>query len=242
MSAILTHDCPYCGTRDVAMNYRGRTGKLTRKADFRSSINTYCDWFLLSCGSCKRGVLAGFAFRGDAHSHKVALENASSQNFEGTYFELDFQLKTLFPDRGAGNAPEGTPLRIVGLFDQATSNLANRNWDASGAMSRKCLDVATKVLARKKILEENDLQSALKAVLKNRIELLHSHSLITDEIAELAMVIKDEGNDASHDEEEYTQEGATALVEFTKVFLTYVFTIPQMVASVKPVEQEADSS
>lgn len=232
MSVILIKDCPHCGIRSVAMNYQGYTRRRTEPKYFDV-------WFLLSCGNCSAGITAHFQILALKFDQSIAI--VVDSKFAGSFSDVPFEFIELLPDRGVGNAPEGTPPRIVSYFDQAASSLANDNWDASGAMSRKCLDVATKMLARERLSEE-DSAGILKAWLKNRIDLLCRAGLITSDIADLAMVIKDGGDDASHDEEPYSQEDATALLEFSKVFLTYVFTIPHMVASVQPANQEVESS
>jgi len=81
----------------------------------------------------------------------------------------------------------------------------------------------------------------LSAWLKQRIILLQEFGLLTSDIADLAMIIKDGGDDASHDEKPYTEKDAKALLEFSNVFLTYVFTIPQMVSSLQANSNYEDS-
>lgn len=44
--------------------------------------------------------------------------------------------------------------------------------------------------------------------------------------------MRDEGNDAAHNETPYTEPEAKQLHKYTEVLLTYVFTIPDMLSKV----------
>lgn len=52
----------------------------------------------------------------------------------------------------------------------------------------------------------------------------------------LAHIIRKEGNEAAHDEAQYTESEAKQLQEYTEVCFTYVFTIPNMLAKVQAVQ------
>lgn len=43
--------------------------------------------------------------------------------------------------------------------------------------------------------------------------------------------IRIDGNDAAHDEKPFAQEEAAQLLEFVRLLLTYVFTLPAQVAA-----------
>lgn len=59
-----------------------------------------------------------------------------------------------------------------------------------------------------------------------------SQGRLTKELKDLGHFIRDEGNDAAHDETPYTEPEAKQLYKYTEVFLTYVFTIPDMLSRV----------
>lgn len=46
-------------------------------------------------------------------------------------------------------------------------------------------------------------------------------------------MIRLEGNEAAHEEEQFTQEKATPMKEFTELFLLYAFTLPARVAGAR---------
>ena len=160
----------------------------------------------------------------EQHFQQMELRDTNFNFLESGFTLLDFE-----PNRAIGGAPDHTPDRVADLLDQAITNHTNGHWDASGAMARKCLDVATRRIVRDKLPEEEATKIAA-LWLKARIEKLSALGIITEDIASLARLIKDGGDDASHDDDPYTDAESAKLLEFTRVFLTYVFTIPGMVA------------
>ncbi len=139
-------------------------------------------------------------------------------------------VSTIPEARNTAIAPDGTPTNIATSYDQAVHSLDLGYFDVAGMGLRKSLDVATKHLIR--ALNPTDLQDVLTRNLYKRIEWLHSHGKLTTELKDLAHIIRDEGNGAAHEETPYTMEEAKQLHKFAEVFLTYVFTIPDMLAKV----------
>lgn len=119
------------------------------------------------------------------------------------------------PERPQRATPEYTPDAVARFYLQATHNLELGNPDAAGAMARKSLDVATKQLGAPR-----------DKWLKARIDWMHENGMLTDDLHAWAIIIKNEGDDATHDEDPYTDEEAQELVDFTEIFLTFVYTIP----------------
>ena len=97
---------------------------------------------------------------------------------------------------------------------------------------RKALDAATRHLIRG--LNPTDLESIVSRTLKPRIDWLHSQGDLTDDLKAWAHLIRDEGNDAAHEEDPYTPEEAQDLHDLTEVFLMYVFTIPGKIREQHP--------
>jgi hypothetical protein len=85
-------------------------------------------------------------------------------------------------------------------------------------MSRKVLDVSTQ-----KLLGEDAKKFS---TIQKRIDELASRHALTPDLQEWAHVVRLEGNDASHDEDPYTQEEADELLSFVDLYLTYVYTMP----------------
>lgn len=111
------------------------------------------------------------------------------------------------------------PENVEHYYQQAMENQAAQRWDAAGAMFRKSLDVATKLIS----------PEARTATLFKRIELLVTAGHLTPAMGEWAHEIRLEGNDAVHDETPETHDDVAAMQKFAEAFLTYVFTLPKLV-------------
>jgi len=118
-------------------------------------------------------------------------------------------------------APDDVPPNVARFYEQGLENLAQKRWDAAGAMFRKSLDVASKIIAA----------DSKHLTLFARINKLHESGLITEAMKDWSHEIRLEGNNAVHDEEPESAEDAEATHKFTEAFLTYVFTLPAMVTA-----------
>jgi hypothetical protein len=111
------------------------------------------------------------------------------------------------------------PENVSSFFRQGVENYRASRWDASGAMFRKSLDVATRIL-----------DPALRSdTLFVRINKLHAQGALTDAIRDWSHEIRLEGNDAVHGDDPETLEDAQATFRFTEAFLIYTFTLPENV-------------
>ncbi|HDR9877483.1 TPA: DUF4145 domain-containing protein [Burkholderia cenocepacia] len=86
-------------------------------------------------------------------------------------------------------------------------------------MFRRCLEIALKA-------HSPDIE-AWK--LEKRIDKLAAERKITDDMKTWAHRVRLDGNDALHEEEEFTKESATELMEFTSLLLIYLYTLPEKI-------------
>lgn len=73
-----------------------------------------------------------------------------------------------------------------------------------------------------------------KGTLEKRIDSLPAAMGVTPAMKEWAHQIRHLGNDAAHEDDPFSKEEADSLQAFTELFLTYVFTLPGMLAARKP--------
>lgn len=66
-----------------------------------------------------------------------------------------------------------------------------------------------------------------------RISILHSKGLITEQMKDWAHIVRVDSNGAVHSDEEFSKAEAEELIGFTEVFLIYAFQLPAMVSSRK---------
>ena len=113
--------------------------------------------------------------------------------------------------------PEHLPENVGRFFRQGVDNVKQRNWDAAGSMFRKTLESALK--HRFPDNAKNSLATQIKKAVEDR--------KLTPEMAEWADQIRFWGNEAAHEDEPFTEEDARQMGEFTELFLTYLFTLPE---------------
>jgi Domain of unknown function (DUF4145) len=92
-------------------------------------------------------------------------------------------------------------------------------------MSRKTVDAATKDLMKDQAKQIRDLAP--------RIDALATAGKLTEDLRAWAHQIRLDGNNAVHDEKPFTKEEAEELLDFTELFLTYVYTLPGRLAAKK---------
>ncbi len=202
MGTHFNYDCPFCNTRGAGFEVVHQWGVRG---------NTAQGQLLAICGICTRGMtmMAG-SLRGNLVNlvqHSIAFPGES-------YFIIQ-----AWPELRS-EAPSGVPENVERFYVQGLENLHSGRWDAAGAMFRKTLDVATKLLS-----------PGLKELnLYRRINELVQTGLLTDAMGDWSHEIRLDGNDAVHDEDPETEMDARKSQKFTEAFLTYAFSLPQLVA------------
>ena len=166
---------------------------------------------LAICGICERGVTIRSRSQSSHH------ENLTQHSVR--YPSNRYYIREIHPSF-VDDIPDGVPPNLKHFYSQGLKNIYERNWDASGAMFRKTLDVATKILSP----ERKDLN------LFKRINALVDDKLLTESMGAWSHEVRLDGNEAVHDEEPETEEDARRSQKFCEAFLTYAFSLPTLVA------------
>ena len=121
----ISADCPHCHKRNVSFK---------SVCSHRTVKNNQLYIMLFTCGNCEEGIVAQIRTgKGDPNGYSAELTIAAGYDVQKTY-----------PKPKKLESPQYIPDNIKNFFMQASRNLRSENWDASGMMSRKVLDVATK--------------------------------------------------------------------------------------------------
>ena len=217
MGTHFNYDCPHCLTRGAGFEV---------KYQWRPLRGGAADANLLAvCGVCKGGMTMLTEFRLMGHGHPdLAREDLA--------FTPDkFVIRATWP-RFAGRCPAEVPANVESFYNQGLENLAAGRWDAAGAMFRKSLDVATKLIAPEK----------RSKTLYVRINELVAEGKLTAAMGEWSHEIRLDGNGAVHDEEPETKEDARVMQRFAEALLTYTFTLPAMVETNRAKRQPANDA
>lgn len=201
--------CPKCRTERVQHQEVSRYSFEARLNPTRGQTPGGLHNIYLRCNGCSypRAILV------------LSRKGLSKLTGEISLFE-EIEILADYPERVQTTAPEHTPDRVANLFLQASKSLESGHPDASGSMSRKSLDVATK-----------DLGAPRDVWLKARITWLYQQHRLTEQLKDWAEIIKDDGNSAVHDEAPFTIAEAKELLDFTELFLTYVYTLPGKISA-----------
>ena len=128
-------------------------------------------------------------------------------------------MRRIYPKVAKAEAPQHIPGDIEQDFLEALDGLRRGNFNSAGMMFRRVLDRATLKVA-------DEPEAIRKKDLFKRIEVLESEKKLTPAMKDLAHVIRNEGNYAAHEDEEFDEPRAEQMKEFTELFLIYAFTLP----------------
>ncbi len=200
-------DCPHCSSERIGFDFGGQH----RDPVTTSIWNTF--WI---CRKCREGIVVQLLRRNSVH------DQPGKCNGDPT--DEGFQLRDIHPKLQEPDIPEHIPEDIAKDFREAMDNMLRQNWTSTGMMLRKVLQRATTMLA-----SVNGLNFQSKN-LKSRISELANEGCITLAMREWADIIRVDGNDATHTEnEEFSKEEAVQMASFTEIFLVYAFTLPERV-------------
>ncbi|MFS1583923.1 MAG: DUF4145 domain-containing protein [Candidatus Arsenophonus phytopathogenicus] len=135
-----------------------------------------------------------------------------------------FRLDKIYPEVKANTCPENSPTRVAKFFIESKDDLQRHRYETSVMNCRKVIDIATKELLGDEVKNEK---------LSQRISMLQAKDRITEQMKNWAHIIRIDSNGAVHSDEEFTQEEAEEILNFTELFLLYAFTLPAMVESRK---------
>lgn len=211
MATTFRHDCPHCGVRSASFAFVAEVPHVESSSQYPKAFTA-----VFSCPDCHEVI--GVRIRSGGGVRSAVKEK--NGNLRET-LDRAHRMVGVYPDAEGTDAPEHISPAVARCLYQANQNAELRHWDASGAMFRKCLDLATKEL--------DPTLAGLK--LNGRINKLHEKGLLTDALKDWAHLIRLDGNDASHDEDELTDSEIKQLRSFTELFLLYTFTLPKQVTN-----------
>jgi hypothetical protein len=166
-----------------------------------------------ACSGCQGGYFSEIhnMVSPSAHNVKVSIDG-----------NPHYVVLAEYPEVKNRQAPEHVPENIQGFYVQSSNAFDSQGFDASSMMSRKVLEASVK-----------HIHPNSSGSLYSRIEQLFKDGLITEQLKQWAHIIRDDGNDAAHDLAPVSREHAEELLEFSHLFLLYVFTMPGMIMSKK---------
>ena len=217
MAGIINHDCPWCPLSSAPLVIRHQRMFVIAKESYRQ--------FVVECEGCKKWCLVEVQVD---PKHK----DLDFVQYPGTIpLKACFQTLSILPSKPSIDAPADTPPAVARPYTQAMKSLQQGSWDAAGVMARKSLDVAT---------YEVDPALPKGTALVRRIDTLAAAHMITPQLQDWAHAIRQDGNEAAHAADEFTEKEARDICEFARTFLEYVFTMPAQLTARKAAVQASN--
>lgn len=200
--ADLSLNCPYCNTINAGF---------TMVSVYGNPRNTMQGIVFMACNLCSEGV--SVKIQGRQHAPSLLHNNPYLLNISHSFTIISVEPKVKEID-----LPEYLPDNVANSFLQAKKSIRIQAWDSAGVMCRQALERALTYI-------KPDTKGQ---ILFQRIEKIHKEGLIISALKDWAHNIRVLGNDAAH-EDDFIEKEAKELVEFTELFLTYLFTMPEKV-------------
>jgi hypothetical protein len=206
----LALECPYCRAEKIGFAPRGAV--IRRPGEPIHLL-------FLQCEGC-----------GDAIVATIHTNTANINGWMNGSANSPGNITAINPKYVAQKSPADVPPKVSAAFLSGLDNLGRKGGaNAAGAMFRRSIELAAR---------EMDPNAAAGINLKKRIEGLPD-TVVTPAMKEWAQHIRLEGNDAVHGPDEYTDKDAKDLHAFAEMFLTYAYTLPEMLKKANPQVPEA---
>jgi hypothetical protein len=200
----LSLECPHCHAEKIGFAPRGAVPR-------RPGENITL--LFLQCEGCGEAIVARVSSSPNSVQHWMIGNAGSPGNITDWY-----------PQSAASESPADVPAKVSTAFLSGVDNLGRKGGaNAAGAMFRRSIELAARSI---------DPNAPAGINLKQRIERLPD-TVVTPAMKDWAQHIRLEGNDAVHGPDEYTDQDANELRSFAELFLTYSFTLPEMLKKAK---------
>jgi hypothetical protein len=185
----------------------------------------WLNWFetFSVCRNCKRTtvfLISQKEYKFQEHPHQMSPEKIDASL--NPHFKVARYIN--LTDNAQVRAPDHTPPDIAKVFAEAATCLANECWNATGAMLRLSIDLATKGLLP--LEEVEGLNAYARKNLAPRLAWLIDHQILPEALRDLSSCIREDGNDAAHDGS-LQKADAQDLLDFTIALLERVYTEPE---------------
>jgi hypothetical protein len=226
--ALLIADCPRCGAKEITFD-------VLSFVYLRKQYN-WQDWYEVfsKCRNCRRSTTFVIAMSVDGKNNYRREHEKFEQDQEyilkyggslNNFFRIEEYISS--KDRQQFTQPEFTPDDIGAAFREGAMCYAVGCYNASAAMFRLCLDLATQPLLPAADCGEPNLPNPRqRRDLGSRLPWLFETGRLPQAMADLASCIRESGNDGAH-RGNLSKEDADDILDFTLALLERLFTEPE---------------
>ena len=213
--SIISANCPRCGDKNTTFGVKGN--------NLIKNNNAGRHWYELFavCRSCREAtIFIIFNSKGITNELVGFLSDAREISLNRHYeIERFISLRDNIIHRPPNHIPD--PIKAV--FEEGAACFSIECWNATGAMFRTCLDLASKDKIQG--VNEKDITKHQRENMAARIEWLFDKKKLPDNLKELADCIRQDGNDGAHDGT-LGKDEADDLLDFTIQILEHFYTQP----------------
>ncbi len=213
--SIISTNCPRCGDKNTTFGVKGYNAIKNDTAGRR------CYELFAVCRSCREAtIFIIFSPESETSQAIDALINTNEVSLNRHYeIERFISLR----DNIIHRPPDHIPDPIKAVFEEGAACFSIECWNATGAMFRTCLDLASKDKIQG--VNEKDITKNQRENMAARIEWLFDKKKLPDNLKELADCIRQDGNDGAHDGT-LGKDEADDLLDFTVQILEHFYTQP----------------
>lgn len=223
-------DCPRCGIKSVTFTAQSDNplGPIAYPREMEAFL------VCRQCGGASVGLfITGGPYQNNHTNIKGALANGN--NIVPPCFI--FKEFVRIPLAGRVATPEHLPEAVGRCFSEGADAFCIGAHNASAAMFRLSLDLATKDLLPNTPAEEGGPNAQQRKVLFYRLAWLFQTHRIPKDLEPLADCIREDGNDGAHDGT-LTKADAEDLIDFAQALLERVYTEPARLELAKARRQQ----
>ncbi|WP_413709836.1 DUF4145 domain-containing protein [Rhizobium sp. Rhizsp82] len=217
--SLLKAYCPRCATDHVTFDITAQKSLGLHEAGWVEHFEAFA-----VCRHCHRStvfVLENRAFdvRDNFRDHNQGVVKY------GGYLNDHMKVRDYvsLKDRDREAPPEHIPDDLEKIYDEGSTCVSVRCWNAAGAMFRLVVDKTTKSMLPPDGEEPN---AKIRRSLGLRLDWMFKNRLLPSDLEELADSIKEDGNDGAHDGT-LTENEALDLRDFTFNLLERLYTAPK---------------
>jgi hypothetical protein len=206
----ISHNCPHCKSKEASFLI---------VSEIKSQTDHYSWYTMARCGVCKEISLAQLmdtqSFSSGRYIGGSPMDTGRSNSISERY-----KIMVMYPEIETSLVPEALPDNVSASFVEAEKAIANGLYSSAGACYRKSVERALKVL-----------HPEGKGTLSARIRQLSNSQRLPETLIGLLDHVRIFGNLSVHDEDEDpTKDDCDIARDFTRLFLTYSFSLPAKIA------------
>ena len=217
----LISDCPRCNSTKITFDVTA-SNLVGIRNDWVSRFETFA-----VCRHCERSSIIFLELTTFTAQEQVQTSTFwLSKNHINDYFRVVGHLT--LKDNARSEPPEHVAEAIAAIYREGATCAATECWNASLAMFRLCLDLATRPLLPDTPAESGGPNRHQRQNLRARVEWLLEKEVLPKDLGHLVENIREDGNDAAH-EGSVSKDEAEDAADFAHELLRRVYTEPERI-------------